>query len=145
SANPVRTRVFSYENPASAAEDLQGEEASRHIGGVSPAGGTPVVRVEKMATAERKTRRRKRTAPTLREGFHVATAEDQSSLDQYLKEVSTHRLLTPAEEIELGHRAQAGDEDAVAELVRANLRFVISVAKKYQNRGVSLSDLIQEG
>ncbi|HUE97402.1 MAG TPA: RNA polymerase sigma factor RpoD/SigA, partial [Longimicrobiaceae bacterium] len=90
-------------------------------------------------------RRRKRTAPTLREGFHFATAEDQSSLDQYLKEVSMHRLLTPPEEVELGHRALAGDEDAVQELVRANLRFVISVAKKYQNRGVSLSDLIQEG
>ncbi|MGI9182789.1 MAG: sigma-70 family RNA polymerase sigma factor [Longimicrobiaceae bacterium] len=71
--------------------------------------------------------------------------EDQSSLDQYLKEVSTHRLLAPQEEIALGHRAQQGDEDAVQELVRANLRFVISVAKKYQNRGVSLSDLIQEG
>jgi RNA polymerase primary sigma factor len=63
--------------------------------------------------------------------------EDQSSLDQYLKEVSTHSLLTGPEEIELGRRAQAGDEDAVQELVRANLRFVISVAKKYQNRGVS--------
>ncbi len=73
------------------------------------------------------------------------SAEDQSSLDQYLKEVSTHRLLTPQQEIELGRRAQQGDEIAVQELVRANLRFVISVAKKYQNRGVSLSDLIQEG
>jgi RNA polymerase primary sigma factor len=97
-----------------------------------------------MATAARKTRKRKRQAPTLREGF-VAAPEEQSSLDQYLKEVSTHRLLIPAEESELGYRAQAGDEDAVQELVRANLRFVISVAKKYQNRGVSLSDLIQEG
>ena len=71
--------------------------------------------------------------------------EDQSSLDQYLKEVSTHKLLTPAEEIELGRRARASEEEAINELVRANLRFVISVAKKYQNRGVSLSDLIQEG
>ena len=97
-----------------------------------------------MATATRRTRRRRRQAPSLREGFQVA-AEDQSSLDQYLKEVSTHRLIVPAEEIELGKRAQAGDEQAVQELVRANLRFVISVAKKYQNRGVSLADLIQEG
>jgi RNA polymerase primary sigma factor len=97
-----------------------------------------------MATAARKTRRRKRQAPSLEAGFGVA-AEDQSSLDQYLKEVSTHRLLTGPEEIELGRRAQTGDEDAIQELVRANLRFVISVAKKYQNRGVSLSDLIQEG
>ncbi|MDR0787345.1 MAG: RNA polymerase sigma factor RpoD/SigA [Gemmatimonadota bacterium] len=98
-----------------------------------------------MATAARKTRKRKRVPPALREGFNVPSAEDQSSLDQYLKEVSTHQLLKPAEEIELGRRAQVGDEIAVQELVRANLRFVISVAKKYQNRGVSLSDLIQEG
>ncbi len=66
-------------------------------------------------------------------------------MDQYLKEVSTHGLLTPEEEIETGRRSLAGDEEAVQALVRANLRFVISVAKKYQNRGVSLSDLIQEG
>jgi RNA polymerase primary sigma factor len=98
-----------------------------------------------MATAARKTRRRKRSAPNLREGFADSATEDQSSLDQYLKEVSTHSLLNSAQEIELGKRAQAGDERAVQELVRANLRFVISVAKKYQNRGVSLSDLIQEG
>jgi RNA polymerase primary sigma factor len=100
-----------------------------------------------MATAARKstpTRKRKRTASRLDSEFG-APNEDQSSLDQYLKEVSTHKLLTPAEEIELGRRARAGDEDAVNELTRANLRFVISVAKKYQNRGVSLSDLIQEG
>ena len=101
---------------------------------------------EDMATTTRKgtTRRRKRQAPSLDGGFSVA-AEDQSSLDQYLKEVSTHSLLTAAQEIELGKRAQVGEEQAIAELVRANLRFVISVAKKYQNRGVSLSDLIQEG
>ncbi len=98
-----------------------------------------------MTTEAKKTRRRKRTAPSLREGFDAVISEDQSSLDQYLKEVSTHRLLKPIEEIELGRRAQTGDEDAVQQLVRANLRFVISVAKKYQNRGVSLSDLIQEG
>jgi RNA polymerase primary sigma factor len=97
-----------------------------------------------MATSAKKPRRRKRQPPSLREGFAEAT-EDRSSLDQYLKEVSTHGLLTPPMEIELGKKALAGDEDAVQALVRANLRFVISVAKKYQNRGVSLSDLIQEG
>ncbi|MGH7459283.1 MAG: sigma-70 family RNA polymerase sigma factor [Longimicrobiaceae bacterium] len=97
-----------------------------------------------IATATRKTRRRGRqrgtVEPTFGNGF-----EDRSSLDQYLKEVSTHGLLTPEEEIETGRRSLAGDEEAVQALVRANLRFVISVAKKYQNRGVSLSDLIQEG
>ncbi len=70
---------------------------------------------------------------------------DDGALDQYLQEVSRHELITQEEEIELGHRALAGDEEAVQALVRANLRFVISVAKKYQNRGVSLTDLIQEG
>ena len=99
-----------------------------------------------MATVARKTtRRRKRQTPGLREGFGGASTEDQSSLDQYLKEVSTHRLLTPPEEIELGRRSQTGDEQAIQELVRANLRFVISVAKKYQNRGLPLTDLIGEG
>ena len=101
-----------------------------------------------MATARKSTTpatpRRRKKGGGADAGFGVAN-EDQSSLDQYLKEVSTHALLNSAQEIELGRRARLGDEDAVNELVRANLRFVISVAKKYQNRGVSLSDLIQEG
>jgi RNA polymerase primary sigma factor len=80
-----------------------------------------------MATAARKTTARKRKKGA-ESGFGLAS-EDQSSLDQYLKEVSTHALLTSAQEIELGTRARAGDEQAVSELVRANLRFVISVAK----------------
>lgn len=73
------------------------------------------------------------------------SVEEQTALDQYLRDVSRHELITPEKEKELGARAQNGDEDAVQELARANLRFVISVAKKYQNRGVSLTDLIQEG
>src|SRR5688572_19225775 len=89
-------------------------------------------------------KRRKRRVPTRLEGF-AGSVEERSALDQYLREVSQHELLKPDQEIELGKRAQAGDEDAVQALVRANLRFVISVAKKYQNRGVSLIDLIQEG
>ncbi len=97
---------------------------------------------KKMARGAATTRRKRQGAAA--EGFGAA-AEDRSSLDQYLKEVSTHGLLTPEQEVELGHRALAGDEDAVQALARANLRFVISVAKKYQNRGVPLSDLIQEG
>jgi len=71
--------------------------------------------------------------------------EEQSALDQYLRDVSRHELITPDREKELGARALKGDEEAIQELARANLRFVISVAKKYQNRGVSLTDLIQEG
>jgi RNA polymerase primary sigma factor len=74
-----------------------------------------------------------------------ASVEEQTALDQYLRDVSRHELITPDKEKELGARAQNGDEEAVQELARANLRFVISVAKKYQNRGVSLTDLIQEG
>jgi RNA polymerase primary sigma factor len=94
------------------------------------------------ATSE--TRKRRRRRGDLREPFQ-APVEEQGALDQYLRDVSRHELITPEEEIELGHRARAGDEEAVQRLARANLRFVISVAKKYQNRGVSLIDLIQDG
>ena len=96
-----------------------------------------------MATVPEARRRRRRRGIEV-EGFAGAN-EERSALDQYLREVSRHDLLTPQQEIELGHRALAGDEQAVQALVRSNLRFVISVAKKYQNRGVSLIDLIQEG
>lgn len=88
-------------------------------------------------------KRRRRSADL--DPFAAAGSDDHSALDQYLKEVSRHKLLTAQDEVELGRRAQKGDEDAVNHLVRSNLRFVISVAKKYQNRGVSLTDLIQEG
>ncbi len=95
-------------------------------------------------TTDTPKRRRRRSAGTPATQFYAAH-EEKNALDQYLRDVSRHELLTPEEEIELGHRALAGDEDAVQRLVRANLRFVISVAKKYQNRGVTLIDLIQEG
>jgi RNA polymerase primary sigma factor len=101
-----------------------------------------------MATAPAKkaptAKRRKRKGKNLLSGFD-ASVEEQSALDQYLRDVSRHELITPDKEKELGALAQLGDEDAIQELARANLRFVISVAKKYQNRGVSLTDLIQEG
>ncbi len=102
-----------------------------------------------MATAPAKkaapaAKRRKRKGKNLLSGFD-ASVEEQSALDQYLRDVSRHELITPDREKELGALAQKGDEEAIQELARANLRFVISVAKKYQNRGVSLTDLIQEG
>jgi RNA polymerase primary sigma factor len=96
-----------------------------------------------MATATR-THRARKARKNLLAGFD-ASVEEQSALDQYLRDVSRHELITPERERELGLSARRGDEDAVQELARANLRFVISVAKKYQNRGVSLTDLIQEG
>lgn len=70
---------------------------------------------------------------------------DGDILDQYLFEVSRTPLLTPAQEVAVARRVQAGDELAMQELATRNLRFVISVAKKYQNRGMALTDLIGEG
>jgi len=70
---------------------------------------------------------------------------ERDILDQYLYEVSTYPLLKGTEEIEVARRIRAGDPDALQELVQRNLRFVISVAKKYQNRGLPLIDLIGEG
>jgi RNA polymerase primary sigma factor len=70
---------------------------------------------------------------------------DESSLDQYLKEISAYALLTRDEEVDLAQRIRKGEEEALDKLVRSNLRFVVSVAKKYQNQGVALSDLINEG
>ncbi|MGN6392981.1 MAG: sigma-70 family RNA polymerase sigma factor [Gemmatimonadales bacterium] len=70
---------------------------------------------------------------------------DRDILDQYLFEVSQTPLLTAQQEIAIAKRVRAGDEEAMQELVKRNLRFVISVAKKYQNRGLALTDLIGEG
>jgi RNA polymerase primary sigma factor len=84
--------------------------------------------------------RRRETSKSL--GVYDA---DRDILDQYLYEVSRTPLLTPAQEIAVARRVQRGDEEAMQELVKRNLRFVISVAKKYQNRGLPLTDLIGEG
>jgi RNA polymerase primary sigma factor len=84
--------------------------------------------------------RKRETAKSL--GVYDA---DRDILDQYLHEVARTPLLTPAQEVAVARRVQAGDEDAMRELVTRNLRFVISVAKKYQNRGMALTDLIGEG
>src|SRR5436309_4044585 len=76
----------------------------------------------------------------------LATHEhERDILDQYLHEVSKTPLLTQKEEIALARRVRAGDQESMQELVKRNLRFVISVAKKYQNRGLPLTDLIGEG
>jgi RNA polymerase primary sigma factor len=87
-------------------------------------------------------RRRARTESACALGAHGI---ERDILDQYLREVSLAPLLTASEEIDVARRVQAGDEDAMRELVTRNLRFVISVAKKYQNRGMALMDLIGEG
>src|SRR6058998_1968980 len=86
-------------------------------------------------------RRRRRAAPA---GI-APTEPERDILDQYLYEVSTYPLLKGTEEIDLARKIRAGDPDALQELVKRNLRFVISVAKKYQNRGLPLIDLIGEG
>ncbi|MEX1183915.1 MAG: sigma-70 family RNA polymerase sigma factor, partial [Gemmatimonadota bacterium] len=70
---------------------------------------------------------------------------EESSLDQYLKEISAYPLLTREDEVDLAQRIRTGEEEALDKLVRSNLRFVVSVAKKYQNQGVALGDLINEG
>ena len=70
---------------------------------------------------------------------------ERDILDQYLHEVSKTPLLTQKEEIALARKVRAGDQESMQELVKRNLRFVISVAKKYQNRGLPLTDLIGEG
>src|SRR2546427_10599873 len=76
----------------------------------------------------------------------LATHEhERDILDQYLHEVSKTPLLTQEEELALARKGRAGDQEAMQELVKRNLRFVISVAKKYQNRGLPLTDLIGEG
>ncbi len=73
------------------------------------------------------------------------TIRDSHALEQYLSEISRIPVLTPEQEVELAQRIQQGDEEAVAQLVKSNLRFVVSVAKQYQNFGLPLIDLINEG
>jgi RNA polymerase primary sigma factor len=70
---------------------------------------------------------------------------EEGSLDQYLRDISIYPLISRDEEAALARRIRVHDQEALDKLVRSNLRFVVSVAKKYQNQGVSLSDLINEG
>lgn len=67
------------------------------------------------------------------------------SLDSYIVEVNKHPLQTVEEQTELAHRIKEGDEEALAQLITGNLRFVVSVAKQYQNRGRSMEELIEAG
>jgi RNA polymerase primary sigma factor len=73
------------------------------------------------------------------------TNRESQSLDKYLQEIGKVDLLTPDEEVELAKRIRDGDQMALEKLTKANLRFVVSVAKQYQNQGLSLGDLINEG
>lgn len=73
------------------------------------------------------------------------TNRESQSLDKYLQEIGKVELLTPQEEIDLARRIKKGDQKALEKLTKANLRFVVSVAKQYQNQGLSLGDLINEG
>ena len=73
------------------------------------------------------------------------TSRDSQSLDKYLQEIGREQLLTVEEEVELSQRIRKGDRQALDILVKSNLRFVVSVARQYQNQGLSLPDLINEG
>ena len=73
------------------------------------------------------------------------TNRESKSLDQYLQEIGRVNLITPEQEIELAIRIKRGDVKALETLTKANLRFVVSVAKQFQNQGLSLEDLINEG
>jgi RNA polymerase primary sigma factor len=73
------------------------------------------------------------------------TNRESASLDKYLQEIGKYELISVEEEVELAQRIRKGDRAAIEKLTRANLRFVVSVAKQYQNQGLSLPDLINEG
>ena len=74
-----------------------------------------------------------------------STNRESASLDKYLQEIGKEELITVEEEVELAQRIKKGDQAALEKLTKANLRFVVSVAKQYQNKGLSLPDLINEG
>lgn len=73
------------------------------------------------------------------------TRRDEKSLEKYLTEIARHEVLTPEQEVDLFKRFQAGDSTALSKIVQHNLRFVVSVSKQYQNTGLWLGDLINEG
>src|SRR5256885_7737876 len=73
------------------------------------------------------------------------TNRETASLDKYLQEIAKVKLVTPEEEVRLARAIRGGDQKALEKLTKANLRFVVSVARQYQNQGLSLGDLINEG
>ncbi len=73
------------------------------------------------------------------------TNRESQSLDKYLQDIGKEELITAEEEVELARKIRAGDQRSLEKLTRANLRFVVSVAKQYQNQGLTLPDLINEG
>ncbi len=73
------------------------------------------------------------------------TNREIGTLDKFLQDVSKEEMVSPEEEVILAQKILQGDEEALEKLIKANLRFVISVAKQYQNQGLSLQDLINEG
>ena len=73
------------------------------------------------------------------------TNRSSAALDKYLVEIGREELISTDEEVELAQRIHKGDQEALDRLTRANLRFVVSVAKQYQNQGLALNDLIDEG
>jgi RNA polymerase primary sigma factor len=73
------------------------------------------------------------------------TNRNSDSLEKYLHDIGKEELITPEEEVELARRIKQGDQEALEKLTKANLRFVVSVAKQYQHQGLSLPDLINEG
>src|SRR5437868_8830170 len=106
----------------------------------APASKAVVSTTERRVTKRRGRGRRRGLLTGL--GHHE---HERDILDQYLHEVSKTTRLTQKEEIALARKVRAGDQESMQELVKRNLRFVISVAKKYQNRGLPLTDLIGEG
>ena len=73
------------------------------------------------------------------------TSRDSASLDRYLADIGKEQMISAEEEVELARRIKAGDQEALNKLTTTNLRFVVSVAKQYQNQGITLQDLINEG